>query len=162
MKKTLLVSCILLFCLSIINAQSLAGYKICINPGHGGYDSNDRQVILENGISFWESESNLFKGLFLKKMLEDLGATVVMTRVTNTSADDLGLSQIVAIANANNVDIMHSIHSNATGTSARVNYTLMLFQGKTTVPTYPNSLVFSNIVGEQIFKANRTTRWTVA
>lgn len=162
MKKLVFIVILFLFSLSGLQAQSLAGYKICINPGHGGYDSNDRQVLLENGISFWESESNLSKGLYLKKMLENLGATVVMTRVTNTSADDLGLSQIVAIANANNVDIMHSIHSNATGTAARVNYTLMLFQGKTSVPTYPNSLVFSNIVGEQIFKANRTTRWTVA
>ncbi len=162
MKKLLFIVVLFLFALSSLQAQSLAGYKICINPGHGGNDSNDRQVLLENGISFWESESNLSKGLYLKKMLEDLGATVVMTRVTNTSADDLVLSQIVAIANANNVDIMHSIHSNATGTAARVNYTLMLFQGRTSLPTYPNSLVFSNIVGDQIFKSNRTTRWTVA
>lgn len=162
MKKIISFTFLLLFSLSNLYAQSLAGHKICINPGHGGYDSNDREIPLGNGITFWESEGNLFKGLYLKKMLEDLGATVVMTRVTNTSADDLALSQIVAVANANNVDFMHSIHSNATGTSTKANYTLILFQGKNTVPTYPNSLVFANIVGEQIFKTNRTSRMQVA
>ncbi|KAF0149016.1 MAG: Por secretion system C-terminal sorting domain-containing protein [Ignavibacteria bacterium] len=162
MKKFIIVVVALLFSISSLQAQSLAGYKICVNPGHGGHDSNDRHVPLENGVSFWESEANLSKGLYLKTMLESLGAVVVMTRVTNTTADDLALSQIVAIANSNNVDLMHSIHSNATGTSTKANYTLILFQGRTTAPTYSNSLVLANIMGEQLFKTNRTTRWTVA
>ncbi|MEW5844433.1 MAG: Ig-like domain-containing protein [Bacteroidota bacterium] len=142
--------------------QSLAGYKICINPGHGGHDSNDREIILDDGIVFWESDGNLAKGLYLKTMLENLGATVVMTRVTNTTNDDLPLSQIVAIANTNNVDYFHSIHSNATGTSSKQNYTLILFQGRTNAPTYAGSLTMANYLGPNINKVDRTTRWTVA
>lgn len=46
-------------------------------------------------------------------MLEVAGATVIMTRVTNTTADDLPLSQIVAMGNQANVDFLLSIHSNA-------------------------------------------------
>lgn len=162
MKKIILLIGLSLLSLSSLDAQSLAGYKICINPGHGGHDSNDREIPLDNGVTFWESEGNLSKGLYLKAMLENLGATVFMSRVANTSADDLPLSQIVTIANSNNVDYFHSIHSNATGTATKSNYTLILFQGKTSVPTYPGSLTMANIVGDQINKANRTTRLMVA
>ena len=162
MKKIILLIGLALLSLSSLQAQSLAGYKICINPGHGGHDSNDREIPLGNGITFWESEGNLAKGLYLKTMLENLGATVTMSRVANTTADDLPLSQIVAIANTNNVDYFHSIHSNATGTSTKANYTLILFQGKTTVPTYPGSLTMANIVGDRIYKANRTSRLMIA
>ncbi len=147
---------------SNLHAQSLAGYKFCINPGHGGNDSNDRQIPLGNGINFWESEGNLTKGLYLRDMLEAMGATVVMTRTQNRTEDDLPLSQIVAIANSNNVDYFHSIHSNATGTSTKANYTLILFQGRTSAPTYPGSLVMANFLAENIFAANRTTRKMIA
>lgn len=163
MKKIILLLIGFIF-LNVYNstAQSLAGYKFCINPGHGGNDSDDRQIPLGNGINFWESEGNLTKGLYLRDMLQALGATVVMTRTQNRTQDDLPLSQIVAIANSNNVDYFHSIHSNATGTSTKANYTLILFQGRTSAPTYPGSLVMANFLAENIFVANRTTRKMIA
>ena len=90
-KITILLSFLLSFGL---NAQNLTGIKICVNPGHGGYDSDDRNVVIAPYTSgdpngFWESQSNLDKGLQLREMLEAAGATVIMTRVTNTTADDL-------------------------------------------------------------------------
>lgn len=160
MKKTLLlIFFIAVGAASNIFAQSLAGYKICINPGHGGHDSDDR-FIPETG--FWESDGNLAKGLYLKSMLENLGATVFITRTANNTSDDLPLSQIVAFANSNNVDYFHSIHSNATGTTTKANYTLILFQGKTTVPTYPGSLTMANFLVDNINKTDRTTSKMVA
>lgn len=160
MKKLILIKIFLLLIFAInLNAQSLAGVKLCINPGHGGHDSDDR-FIAETG--FWESEGNLGKGLHLKKILESLGATVIMTRTTNNSSDDLPLSQIVQIANSNNVDYFHAIHSNATGTSTKSNYTLILFQGRTTAPTYAGSLVMANYLADNILATNRTTRKMVA
>lgn len=160
MKNFIYLKIILILILAInINAQSLAGVKICINPGHGGHDSDDR-FISETG--FWESEGNLGKGLHLKKILESLGATVIMTRTTNNSSDDLPLSQIVQIANTNNVDYFHAIHSNATGTSTKANYTLILFQGRTTAPTYAGSLVMANYLADNILATNRTTRKMIA
>lgn len=138
---------------SSFSAQSLAGYKICINPGHGGHDSNDRNMPEAN---FWESESNLAKGLHLKIILESLGATVFITRTTNTTADDLPLSQIAEFANSNNVDFFHSIHSNATGTSNRANYTLILFNGTNSQPTFPASKEMGAIMAPLIKAANRT------
>jgi len=113
-------------------AQNLQGVKIYINPGHGGYDSDDRNVVIAPFTSgdpngFWESKSNLDKGLSLRAMLQAAGATVLMSRTTNTTADDLPLSQIVASANQAGADFMLSIHSNAGNGVA--NHVLMLHVG---------------------------------
>lgn len=114
-------------------AQNLQGVKIYINPGHGGYDSDDRNVVIAPYKSgdqrgFWESKSNLDKGFALREMLQAAGATVLMSRTTNTTADDLPLSQIVASANQAGADFMLSIHSNAGNGVA--NHVLMLHVGQ--------------------------------
>ncbi len=150
MKKFLLF--ILFSAAAILNAQDLSGVKICVNPGHGGHDSNDRFI---PATGFWESEGNLAKGLNLRDLLESYGAEVVITRTENNSSDDLPLSQIVAIANQNNVDYMHAVHSNAY--NAQSNYTLVLFQGGDNAPTYPLAKTMSTYVSEEIQKNDRTT-----
>ncbi len=152
MKKIYFLAACILFPIGIIFPQDFTGIKICINPGHGGHDSNDR-YIAETG--FWESDGNLAKGLYLKKILEGFNAEIVMTRETNTTADDLPLSQIVAIANSNNVDYFHAIHSNAY--NAQSNYTLLLFQGRDNAPTYPGALTMGNYIANEIYTAHRTT-----
>jgi len=142
----------LLFARTIL-AQDLFGTKIYINPGHGGLDaSNDRNI---PATGFWESVSNLEKGLALRSILQGINATVYMSRVTNTDANDLPLSQIVADCNAKNVDYFHAIHSN--GYNGQSNYTLLLFQGKDAAPTYANALTMGSYLSDEIFKANRTT-----
>jgi N-acetylmuramoyl-L-alanine amidase len=156
MKKLLIV--LLAFISVSISAQtSFSGLKICVNPGHGGHDSDDREIV-ETG--FWESEGNLGKGLHLRDILLEYGASVVMTRVTNTTADDLALSQIVAIANNNNVDWMHAIHSNAYDNKS--DYTLGLFQGNTSKPTYTGCDVMATDLVDEICKAQRTTSKMIA
>lgn len=123
-----------------------ADYKIYINPGHGGYDSDDRLMYIypifvdvnnstlneKDGYkreqSFWESVSNLDKGLRLDTILRDLGFQTKMSRVTNTTADDRSLSGISAEASNWNADFMLSIHSNAGNPS---NYILQLHSGIT-------------------------------
>ena len=151
-------------------SQDLSGVKIYINPGHGGYDSDDRNVVIspytqgdQNG--FWESKSNLDKGKYLKAMLEALGATAFISRVSNTTADDLPLSQIVASANASNADFMLSIHSNAGAGVA--NHVLMLYSGVDTGDThvYPTPTPYSEIskaISTEIAKnlySNQATNW---
>ncbi len=120
-----------------------ADYKIYINPGHGGYDSDDRLMYLypifigsvvneELGYtreqSFWESTSNLDKGLRLDTMLRALGFQTKLSRIHNTTADDRSLSGISAEASTWNADFMLSIHSNAGNPS---NYILQLHSGIT-------------------------------
>ena len=123
-------------------------YKIYINPGHGGYDGDDRGMYLypifingsvnaEAGYTreqtFWESQSNLDKGLRLDTMLRELGFKTKLSRITNTTADDRSLSGIVAEANAYGADFMLSIHSNAGNPS---NYILQIHSGITPGDTY--------------------------
>ena len=141
-----------------------ADYKIYINPGHGGYDSDDRLMYLypifidvrnstlneEGGYtreqSFWESTSNLDKGLRLDTILRDLGFQTKMSRITNTTADDRSLSGISAEASNWNADFMLSIHSNAGNPS---NYILHLHSGIT--PGDPYGLEgYSDVVPEWV------------
>lgn len=147
MKKLFLF---VVLCSGILFAQPLSGVKLYINPGHGGYDSNDRYIA---ATGFWESQSNLEKGLYLQKMLTDLGAAVVMSRTQNRTQDDRALSEIVADANANNVDYFHSIHSNAY--DSKTNYLLILFQGKDNAPTYTAAKTMAGYQYDEIADANR-------
>lgn len=121
-----------------------SSFKIYINPGHGGYDSDDRLMYIypvfidgnqvnEAGgytreMSFWESTSNLDKGMRLDTILRDLGFQTKMSRITNTTDDDRSLSGIVEEANQWGSDFMLSIHSNAGNPS---NYILQLYSGIT-------------------------------
>ncbi|HCA79870.1 MAG TPA: hypothetical protein DEP53_09060 [Bacteroidetes bacterium] len=128
---SLLVFCAFFSSIAVAQRADLAGIKICIDPGHGGNNAaNDRHLIPDPGTDFWESESNFQKALLLKALLEAKGATVLLTRNTNTYPTDAepSLATRVAFANANNVNWFHSIHSNATGLASNtsINYTLML------------------------------------
>ncbi len=163
----------------------LKGIKIYINPGHGGHDANDRSIwtipvpeVWTNPKGYWESNSNLVKGLALCDMLEKAGATVIMSRTTNKSGnrdvsyypnataeeleelrngDDRDLSAIAEEANANNVDHFISIHSNAL--NSQTNYLLMLYHGRTGEPTVAQSDQMAASSGE-IQITNPLTVWT--
>ncbi|MCF8380549.1 MAG: N-acetylmuramoyl-L-alanine amidase [Bacteroidales bacterium] len=139
---------------SFAQAPDFSGLKIMINPGHGGNDSNDRGM--PNG--FWESESNLTKGLWLRDLLEARGSdSIIMSRVLNRTEDDLPLSQIAAMANANQVDLFISIHSNASNQSS--NFPLTIFNGKSETPTIPEAKVWARILWEHLI-TNKATHWT--
>lgn len=145
-------------------ARTAQGLTIYINPGHGGHDSDDRNVVIApykqgdpNG--YWESNSNLEKGLALRDMLVAKGYKVVMSRTTNTTADDLPLSTIVARGNASNANLYFSIHSNATGTGNRVNFPLMLFRGYDNEPQIPAAKDLCLVLNKHLLE-NQLTHWT--
>ncbi|MCB9208858.1 MAG: N-acetylmuramoyl-L-alanine amidase [Ignavibacteriales bacterium] len=133
-------------------AQDFNGIRIYINPGHGGYDSDDRYI---SATGFWESESNLKKGQHLNSILTSFGAVTKMSRTTNTTADDLPLSVITEDANNFDADYFQSIHSN--GFNGQLNYTLLLWEGTTSNPKYPDAKIIGAYIAEEIFKAHRTT-----
>ncbi len=145
-------------------AQNTKKIKVYINPGHGGHDSDDRNVVIApytqgDPEGYWESNSNLEKGLALRDMLLEKGYDVEISRVTNTSDDDLALSTIVNLSNNSGADIFFSIHSNATGTEARRNFPLMLYRGYDGDPVIPNSDVIANILNKYLLQ-NKATYWT--
>ncbi len=163
MKRILLfVTSLFLFLLiQSATAQTLSGLIIVIDPGHGGYESDDRHVIPDPGTDFWESESNFQKAQWLKPLLEQQGATVYLTRTGNSDPvlDDPSLTARWQFANSVNADWFHSIHSNAAGgTNPGVNYTLVLV--KEYIPTrtaaFPETLPMSTGIYSQIRAKIRT------
>ena len=159
--KKILLSALILAATATASAVDMTGKKVYINPGHGGYwngatveqvtdgsgkvitprKGNDRFVATipfpaESEAGFWESKSNLVKGLELKRLLEAAGCEVMMSRTTNTEADDKDLKAIgmeantylgtAAAVNPNNVAFI-SVHSNALGTNPGTNYFLNLY-----------------------------------
>ncbi|MEA1986915.1 MAG: N-acetylmuramoyl-L-alanine amidase [Candidatus Marinimicrobia bacterium] len=155
-KKLILIITILIS--TSLFSQDLSGVKICIDPGHGGHESDDRHII---ATDFWESEGNLTKAKRLREMLTALGATVILTREGNGNdwPDDLSLSARAGIANNNNVDFFHSIHSN--GYNGQWNSTLMLFDGYDNDPVYDDSKIMADIMAPKLYNANRTTHYSV-
>lgn len=164
MKKLIGIFGILLISFSSI-AADFTGVKIYINPGHGGYDgANDRNLVtinyaLNDTLGFWESKSNLHKGLALRDLLQAANANVIMSRTLNRDQDDRSLTEIAEEANANNVDAFLSIHSNALGTNVGTNYLLMLYHGYTNTPTVAASLPMVQAAWPRLI-SNQLTNWT--
>jgi N-acetylmuramoyl-L-alanine amidase len=155
---------------SVSQRTDFSGMKFCIDPGHGGHNAaNDRHVIPDEGTDFWESESNFQKALRLDTLLTARGATVILTRYTNDypTDDEPSLSARYTLANANNVNWFHSIHSNATGLASNTstNYTLVLVKEDQTTrqAVWPQAVAMGNLIGPSIQSKlrhqNRST-WT--
>lgn len=159
MKKLLLGSLALCAAVFMADAGNLAGKKIYLNPGHGGYeaskgtripgvfangyrsdgsDATDRwnatipfPNVCEEGC--WESKHNLWRGLELRRLLEAAGAEVKMSRTENRPEDDRIVLEIGREASSWGADMFLSIHSNGSG----VNHLLTLFRGADPRPGLP-------------------------
>ena len=137
---------------------------VYINPGHGGHESDDRNVVIYpfaqgDTAGYWESNSNLKKGFALNNCLKAKGYTTSMSRVTNDANSDLALSTIVALCNSSGADIFYAIHSNATGVPARRNHILGLYRGPTGSPVVANSDVLTQTLMERL-QVNQAAVWT--
>ena len=148
--------------------KSAAGMKdvprVFINPGHGGHDSDDRHVPTwvigeQDTLHYYESNSNLTKGLALKEILENKGYETAISRVTNTTEDDLDLFEIMSLAANSGADIFFSIHSNATGIKKRVNFPLGLYRGWDGQEAVEGSLKLSQLVMKNLIN-NQLAVWT--
>ncbi len=116
------------------------GVKICVDPGHGGHnDGNDRYIywldryigVNDYGLAYWESNGNFYTALYMREVLEELGALVKLTREMNDNdiilsgtsygnggaigTSDPKLSYRENISNAFGAKYFQSIHTNATG-----------------------------------------------
>jgi N-acetylmuramoyl-L-alanine amidase len=87
-------------------AGSLTGNTICIDPGHGGSDPGAENA----DFNLLESEINLDVSFGLKTLLENDGATVVMTRTDDTSKDN---SDRYTLCNSEQATILVSVHTNS-------------------------------------------------
>ena len=148
MKKLLLS--IFALCAVIMSASAA---KIYVNPGHGSWTSECRNMLLVNipryndTLGFWESNTNMWKGLYLEKKLKESGHTVKMSRrysggasSDNYGAYDKALHVIANEANAWGPNYFISIHSNAHQDGAVTNYPLFIHRGWTNSETCSGSI----------------------
>jgi len=145
-----------------LQAKDLTGIKIYVDPGHGGFTSNDRNIATpghptsghplstwNDETGFWESQSNLDKGFYLRDRLLEQNATVRMQRVTNTEADDVDMQTRADDAESFGADVFISIHSNAANRSA--NYLYLMYRnpnetGNPGEPPFPSADVVNTSI----------------
>ncbi len=118
MKKIVLTLCAWLLLAGIADAS-----QVYINPGHGAWSGSDRPLgtvrwpLLASGmpdtLGFFESNTNLWKGLYLRDKLEAAGMTVTMSRTDNGVGRNKDLDVIAAEAEDCGASYFISIHSNA-------------------------------------------------
>lgn len=87
------------------STSSLSGVKICVDPGHGGYDSGT-----VSGKDVYEKVVNLQQAQKLAEELKKRGATVIMTRTSDVNPS---LQQRVQMADAEKCDLFISVHHNS-------------------------------------------------
>lgn len=145
--KKILSLILLLLCVGVGAEAAHTKWKLYVNPGHGGYTSNDRQTTMPkvNGVAlpvgdngynnsncFWESSGNTYRALgikyFWQKRVIDAGladaSSIKLSRSTNTQSGDLTLSTIASASSSYGGYFM-SLHTNAGNSSA--NYMIVMY-----------------------------------
>ena len=105
------------------HARHLKGFKICLDPGHGGQAHVPDYKRGPTGLR--EAAVNLRVALHLRELLKQVGANVIMTRTDDSYVSLVRRSQI---ANEAGVDLFISLHHNGID-NPKVNYTSTWYHG---------------------------------
>lgn len=103
--------------------RHLKGFKICLDPGHGGQSHVPDYKRGPTGVR--EAEVNLRVAFHLREMLQQVGAAVIMTRVDDSY---VSLPMRSQIANESSADFFISLHHNGID-NPKVNYTSTWYHG---------------------------------
>ncbi|MGD9487123.1 MAG: N-acetylmuramoyl-L-alanine amidase [Calditrichaceae bacterium] len=91
-----------------VYAKYLQGFKVVIDPGHGGLSQIKDYKRGPSGLR--EAEVNLRVALYLQSFLEKAGVQVVLTRTNDVY---VSLADRANIANTSGADFLISLHHNA-------------------------------------------------
>ena len=103
--------------------RHLKGFKICLDPGHGGQGHVPDYKRGPTGVR--EADVNLRVAFHLRAMFQQVGATVIMTRVDDSY---VSLPMRSQIANESGADFFISLHHNGID-NPKVNYTSTWYHG---------------------------------
>ena len=156
--------------------------RIYINPGHGSWGPNDRNLATINHATgdtcgFYESNTNLWKALKMGATLEKWGvpkANIKYSRVKNgpypyvsgAANEELynrDLTEIAEECNAFNTDYFLSIHSDAASDGAATNRALLIYNGYSE-PAADNSNMWEgtrSLEYQQTSRAMAETLWPI-
>ena len=143
-------------------ASAVVRPRVFLNPGHGGHDSDDRPCPFFNEgmqarVEYYESDSNLKCAMAMKDILRERGYEVFMSRVNNTTADDLNLFEIHQLALNSGADVFFSIHSNSSGSSRRVNFPFVIYRGYDGAEAAEGSEYLASIVASNLADMEATS-----
>lgn len=116
------------------NAYTQMNFTVCLDPGHGSYDSGTVGI---DGIK--ESEINLEIASMVKEYLEESGVTVIMTRETDAM---LTLSERCSIANQSYADFFVSFHQNSSDEESNASNGVELWVNNNQ-PSYDSTLALN-------------------
>ncbi len=133
-------------------AKHLKGVKICLDPGHGG--DAQKRGFKRGATGVREAEINLRVGLYLRELLQQVGAEVKMTRETDV---DSTLKERADVANAWGADIFVSLHHNAVG-KPDVNYTTVWYHAD--VDNRPSNLDLARNLCDALYEHFPQTTFT--
>ena len=105
------------------HTRHLKGFKICLDPGHGGQAHVPDYKRGPTGVR--EADVNLRVAFHLRELLQQVGVTVIMTRVDDSY---VSLPMRSQIANENKADFFISLHHNGID-NPKVNYTSTWYHG---------------------------------
>ena len=105
------------------HARHLKGFKICLDPGHGGQGHVPDYKRGPTGVR--EAEVNLRVAFHLREMLQQVGAIVILTRDDDSY---VSLPMRSQIANESGADFFISLHHNGID-NPKVNYTSTWYHG---------------------------------
>ena len=131
--------------------------KIYVNPGHGTWGANDRNMAtithaLGDTTGFYESNTNMWKCYYLREKLQKAGHTVVMSHTACGYSP--ALSTVAAEAQRSGADHFISVHSNAgpDGSSGSfANYPSYWYRGTTGNPYSAGTLDFAKAAWPHTF-----------
>ncbi len=119
----LVASALVLFGCTSRQSFLLQDKIIVVDPGHGGTANTDSYRVGPGGER--EEWIDLRVGLMLRELLEEKGATVLMTRTTDSV---VALADRAQLAVDNDADLFVSIHHNATADPS-VNFPIIYYHG---------------------------------
>ena len=147
----------LLLLVAILATSIAFAAKIYVNPGHGTWGANDRNMAtvthaLGDTTGFYESNTNMWKCYYLREKLQEHGHTVVMSHTKCGVSPEL--SVIAAEAQRSKADHFISVHSNAgpDGSSGSfANYPSYWYRGTTGNPYSAGTLDFAKAAWPHTF-----------
>ncbi len=128
-------------------STAVAGKVIMLDAGHGGNDPGAIGTTIVGSTHIYESTINLALANKMKALLEDLGATVIMTR--SSAGQTLSLESRAAACRSRNPDIFVSIHCDASESQSPSGTTAYYYK------SYSQPL--ANYIGQGIVSAYKST-----
>ena len=143
----------MIFCMAL----SASAIKVYIDPGHGGWNADSRNMLTithpsySDTAGFWESNTNLWKSWYFEKKLKDAGYTVMKSRNSCFYGENRELHVIAQESQSFGSDYFVSVHSNAHVDGYTTNYPALIHKGYDNSETNAGSIAGEKSLWPHLF-----------